>query len=72
MPYWDHKIPNTRPYRADEGQEKREKQFRFSLFLVQKSLYLVFFPFLNGFGPNFLRGRPLSLLEDLRLGWLSG
>ena len=20
MPYWDHKIPNTRPYRADEGQ----------------------------------------------------
>ncbi len=33
--------------------------------------YLVFFPFLKGFGPNFLRGRPLSLL-DLRFGWSSG
>ena len=22
MPYWDHEKPDTRPHRADEGQEK--------------------------------------------------
>lgn len=29
-----------------------------------------FFSFHDGLGPNFLRGRPLSL-DDLRLGWSS-
>lgn len=35
-----------------------------------KNYLAFFFSFHDGLGPNFLRGRPLSL-DDLRLGWSS-
>ena len=42
----------------------------FDVLCRAKGYLAFFFSFHDGLGPNFLRGRPLSL-DDLRLGWSS-
>lgn len=55
------------------GQKKSGRNETVTLFDVlcrAKGYLAFFFSFHDGLGPNFLRGRPLSL-DDLRLGWSS-
>ena len=62
--------PANRAYTGQKNVAARDGHILRLLCTKPKNYLAFFFSFHDGLGPNFLRGRPLSL-DDLLLGWSS-